>query len=364
MSDARALCLVALLLASGCELFFGSGSETDPLGSGAEVPGTQPPGAECSEYGDRCVPGAQCLEVGGPQNRESVCVKACTPGGSDCPVDTRCTSTPDGAICLARCAVADDCGNYSPLLCIQTGTPGDGVCYPDGATSGEVVPKASIAVVRVTVKGPSGSPGLEPGRTAKVSVEIRNVGSRKLKDLTSIVEKRSELIEDVQGAASGPYSLGLDAEMTVASVDVSVAADAPAGAPLPLVLHLKDGASGAQFDLDVALRLEKALARLAVSRVELTRQGNPVASLADGQPTRVKVYAQNIGLTSTQGAAVSVTLSPGVVGTLEPSSLSYVPPGSEQVVAEGNLTASGPAWAELTFTATNLQDATERVSLP
>lgn len=321
--------------------------------------GTLAIGEECSEISDLCAQGNRCATLGPSASDTSRCVRSCQSPG-DCPTDTRCTVTPEGQICLPRCLTAADCGLYSPLLCIDSrgvGAPaGDdvttstGVCYPDGATSGEVVPTAAIGVVRVRIQGPSNSPGLEPGRTAKLEVEIENTGSRKLTDLTSTLEAQTALLS-VSGAAAGPYYLGLAQTTTVTNATLTVAADAQPGAPLPLVLHLSDGASGARFDLPIGLRVETALARLALIGVEYTQSGTPISGLQTGAATRVRLYARNVGLTSTQDATATIAMSGGAfTGALEPKPFSYLSPGSDALIAEGTLTATTSARPTITVT--------------
>ncbi len=338
-------------------MFLGGPASTTPGYTPAE--GTLPVGAECNGY-DGCVPGAECKELGA--DARAVCTRACTAGS--CPEGSRCTETPEGSLCLARCEKHDDCGAFSPLLCVDTGH-GEAVCYPDGATSGEVVPKVALAVVRVAIRGPSNSPGLEPGRTATLEVEVANVGSRKLMDLTGTLEKTTALITNVEGAASGPHYLSLDGRATVTNAQLTVDPTAPDGAPLTLVLHLRDGEAGAVLDLPIDLRVEARLAHLVTSRVEATVSGDPAASLAEGVATRVEVYARNVGLTSTAEAAVTATVTGPATGQLEAASLSYVSPLGEALVAEGTLTRTGAGLvqAKLQYSGANLPATTDTLDL-
>jgi hypothetical protein len=153
---------------------------------------------------------------------------------------------------------------------------------------------------------------------------------------------------------------------TVTDAKITVAADATPGESLPLVLHLRDGETGAEFDLDISLRVEKGLARLAMSRTELTVSSAEVASLAAGTATRVRLHAMNLGLTSTEGATAAVVLTGPVTGTLTPVSSLQVGAGTESLVAEGTLTrtASGLVQATVTLAGTNLPTVVEVIPLP
>ncbi len=226
-------------------------------------------------------------------------------------------------------------------------------------------PVVAVAVVAVTVTGPSGSPGLEPGRTASLTVELENTGTETLSDLTSTLEATTALITDVADAGSGPHYLPAGGRTRVTDADITVSPDAEPGAPLTLVLHLRDGKYGNILDLPIALPVERHLARLVVSRVEAEVNGEPAAALQSGVSTRVSVYVRNIGLTSTQDAVVTATLQGPVDGTLEGGAISYCPPDNEVLAADGRLTrtGSGAITATLQLEGANLPSLTQDLPL-
>ncbi|MBT9554851.1 MAG: hypothetical protein IV100_02430 [Myxococcales bacterium] len=368
LSIVRGAIALVTLTTLGCDVLFGTGDAEsyDDDQDAYAIAGNTPVGESCVPGGEGCRGGGVCTEVGTGNHTTWICAVGCD--ASACPSTTRCTSTPEGRLCLERCDDREDCSGFYEKLCIRPGLDptASGVCYPDGATSGEVIPKASLSVVRVVVSGPSKSPGLEPGRSAALRVEVQNTGSINLNDLTATLEKKTALITDVTGAASGPHSVNMGNQLTVTDAKVTVAANAVAGENLPLVLHLRDGETGAEFDLDVSLRVETSLARLAMSRTELVVSNAEVASLATGTATRVRLHAMNLGLTSTEGASANVVLTGPVTGVLSPVSSLQVGAGTESLVAEGTLTrtAPGTVQASVTLAGTNLPTVVEVITLP
>ena len=150
----------------GCTAIFpdrdATESATTPGTDGTIDPGpagTAGFGQSCTTvavYGfDNCVEPESCSQIS--LTSATMCTHECNKD-TDCAAAGRCTETPDGRLCVPRCASDSECAILSTdFWCIPV-SEGVGVCWTNDATSGEIKAVASPSIDRARKRPSSSSP--------------------------------------------------------------------------------------------------------------------------------------------------------------------------------------------------------------
>jgi hypothetical protein len=301
----------------------------------------RPVGGACSTFGTAqgCNAAQLCYEAAA-ELYVGVCSYPC--GGADeCVEGTRCTTTPAGRLCLRRCEETWECtGENSSLRCIHTPS-GDGVCWTQGARSGEVQTSPDIVLDHIDFDTGSGGGWPRPGEQAVLHIYVRNDGDGDAFDVSGTVAPVgaqlyvAALSNETGSAPIIPAGGGV---VEIVTPTLTLKPELPLGTPAQFQLTVNAGTSLlGRISFGVTAYPSAALPWVT----EVQVQGGV---LVPGSSDRVTLLAENLGFAAVSDVRAEVAVvsgqaawTPGelVVAAFQDPAL--YPSFAPQRVAVGNL---------------------------
>jgi hypothetical protein len=300
--------VVALLAAAlFLECAPGDGTPSDDAssmgGSGGSSPYPVVPfGADCST--DRICAEGECRAIIDPYGKaeicdlstcQGICSRACATQ-ADCTGDTRCTTTPRGAMCLRKCESNARCD--IGMVCARAGT--DHVCWASSQPGGEIKLEAELSIAELNVGGEpyenngafeAGAWRLVPGQPMGLSVGLINRGSLG-GTFSATLSTESPYVQVVQAIGGGQIppqaNFVIESELPTPSgwltgFVVMAKDDIPLGVPQRMVLRLVPESGATEYAVSFNLTSFGATADVAITRVEVWEATDLVSDyLPDG----------------------------------------------------------------------------------
>lgn len=314
-------------------------------------PPTLPVGAACTSFGltDGCNAAQLCYEADANLG-VGVCSYPCA-SQDECVEGTRCTTTPAGKICVARCQETWECaGTNGNLRCIHTPS-GEGVCWTQGARSGEVQTAPEIVLDHIDFDTTSGGGWPRPGEETVLHVYVRNDGDGDAFGVTATVSPIGqqlyvEALSDDTGGTIAVIPAGGDA-VEVVTPRLTLKSTLPLGTPAQFQLTVNSSEVARPWELTFGVTAYPSAALPYVTTVQI--QGGV---LAPGGSDAVTLLGDNLGFAAVSSVITTAEVVDGDATWTQTEQLavtfpdpSFDPGPAEQRLVVGTLAvaASHPA---------------------
>jgi len=279
---------------------------------GSSVP-IRPVGGACSYLGSSqgCDAAQLCYEASAALG-VGVCTYPCT-SNDQCVEGTRCTTTPAGKLCLQRCDETWECtGENGHLRCIHTPS-GEGVCWTQGARSGEVQTSPSIVLDHIDFDTGSGGGWPRPGEQAVLHVYVRNDGDGDAFDARGTVAPIGQLYVQALSNDTGDLVSLIPAGGGVVEIvrpTLTLKPDLPLGTPAQFQLTVNAAEFSTPWVITFGVTAYPSAALPYVTSVNIQNQSG--TALVRGESAEVGLLAENLGFAAVSDVTATVDVLDGL----------------------------------------------------